>query len=156
MSDSFVAQWTVALQAPPSMGLSRQEWVALSFSRGSSWPGDGTCVSFIGGQILYRWATREPPCCFFCMIRFSLTNSLLTTKAVCLCSKLVSPFINSQNMICRGGKCNSISLTWFTECDSLIFTMWLTRNNCYQPKSENLKTRNILLGSLCISLYKYI
>ena len=35
------------------------EWVAMSFSRGSSWPRDGTHVSCIGRWILYRWATRE-------------------------------------------------------------------------------------------------
>ena len=35
------------------------EWVALSFFRGSSRPRDQTCVSHIGRQILYHWATRE-------------------------------------------------------------------------------------------------
>ena len=35
------------------------KWVAISFSRGSSRPRDGTCVSCIGRQILYCWATRE-------------------------------------------------------------------------------------------------
>ena len=35
------------------------EWVAISSSRGSSWPRDQTCVSFIGRGILYHWATRE-------------------------------------------------------------------------------------------------
>ena len=35
------------------------EWVAISFSRGSSWPRDWTHVSFIGKQILYHLATRE-------------------------------------------------------------------------------------------------
>ena len=34
--------WTVARQAPLSMGLSRQEWVAISFSRGSSQRRDST------------------------------------------------------------------------------------------------------------------
>ena len=37
------------------------EWVAISFSRGSSWPTDGTCISCIDGWILYHWATREAP-----------------------------------------------------------------------------------------------
>ena len=37
------------------------EWVAISFSRGSSWPRDGTPVSCIGQQILYHWATGEAP-----------------------------------------------------------------------------------------------
>ena len=35
------------------------EWVAVSFSRGSSWPRDGTCVCCISKQICYPWATRE-------------------------------------------------------------------------------------------------
>ena len=35
------------------------EWVAISFSRGSSQPRDQTCVSQIGRPILYHWATRE-------------------------------------------------------------------------------------------------
>ena len=38
------------------------EWVAISFSRGSSWPRDSTCISCsscIGNKILYHWATWE-------------------------------------------------------------------------------------------------
>ena len=35
------------------------EWVAVSYSRGSSWPRDQICVSCIGRQILHHWATRE-------------------------------------------------------------------------------------------------
>ena len=37
----------------------RLEWVATSFSRGSSWPRDQTHVSYIGKQFLYSWATRD-------------------------------------------------------------------------------------------------
>ena len=51
------------------------EWVAISFSRGSSGPRDWThvsCMSYINRQILYHWATWEAsaianstsiPCC---------------------------------------------------------------------------------------------
>ena len=35
------------------------EYVAISFSRGFSWPRDQTHISCIGRQILYYWATRE-------------------------------------------------------------------------------------------------
>ena len=35
------------------------EWVAISFSRVSSWPRDWTCVSHIVGRHLTIWATRE-------------------------------------------------------------------------------------------------
>ena len=35
------------------------QWVAISFSKGSSWPRDRTCVSCIGRWILYHWDTWE-------------------------------------------------------------------------------------------------
>ena len=35
------------------------EWVAISFSRGSSWPRDQTQVSCIAGRRFTLWATRE-------------------------------------------------------------------------------------------------
>ena len=35
------------------------EWVAISFSRGSSRPRDQTWVSWVGRQILYHWGIRE-------------------------------------------------------------------------------------------------
>ena len=35
------------------------EWVAISFSRGSSNPRDQTCVSLIAGRQFTAWATRE-------------------------------------------------------------------------------------------------
>ena len=34
-------------------------WVAIFFSRGSSWPRDQTHISCIGRWILYHWATGE-------------------------------------------------------------------------------------------------
>ena len=37
------------------------EWVAISFSRESSWPRDRTLISCLGRQILYHWATWEGP-----------------------------------------------------------------------------------------------
>ena len=35
------------------------EWVAIPFSRGSSWPRNWTCVSCIAGRFFTIWATRE-------------------------------------------------------------------------------------------------
>ena len=35
------------------------EWIAISFSRGSSWPRDQTRVSHIAGRCFNLWATRE-------------------------------------------------------------------------------------------------
>ena len=37
------------------------EWVAISFSRGFSWPRDRTWVSCIAGRPFTIWATREAP-----------------------------------------------------------------------------------------------
>ena len=37
------------------------EWVAISFSRGSSWPRDRTRVSCIADRCFNLWATRETP-----------------------------------------------------------------------------------------------
>ena len=44
------------------------EWVAISFSRGSSWPRDQTRVSCIGRRILYHWVIWESP--FFLYFSF--------------------------------------------------------------------------------------
>ena len=66
-----VTPWTMALQAPLSMGFSRQEywsglpfpsllqWVAHPFSRGSSLPRSRTGVSCIAAGFFTNWAIRE-------------------------------------------------------------------------------------------------
>ena len=38
------------------------EWIAISFSRGSSWPRDWTQVSHTAGRCFNLCATREAPC----------------------------------------------------------------------------------------------
>ena len=57
----LMAPWTADYQASPSMGFSRQEyWSGLPW--GSSLTRDQTqvsCISCIGRQILYYWATWE-------------------------------------------------------------------------------------------------
>ena len=61
ISVSFMISWTLAHQAPLSMGFPRQEyWSELSTSSPgeSSWVRDWTQVSCIGRQILYHSATR--------------------------------------------------------------------------------------------------
>ena len=60
----FETPWPVAHQASPSMGFFQAwilEWVAISFSRGSSPPRDQTQVSRIAGRCFTLWATREAP-----------------------------------------------------------------------------------------------
>ena len=60
----FASPWTVAYQAPGSMGFSRQEyWRGLPFPSpgGSSWPRDQTLVSRIPGRRFNLSASREAP-----------------------------------------------------------------------------------------------
>ena len=52
------------------------EWVAVSFSRGSSQPRDWTWVSWIGRQILYHCTTWEALVKFTYWFKFSHTNSI--------------------------------------------------------------------------------
>ena len=62
LSDSFAIPETLAHQAHLPKDFPRQEhWsgLAISFSRGISWPRDGTYISCIGKWILYHWATRK-------------------------------------------------------------------------------------------------
>ena len=61
MSDS-VTPWTVAHQAPLSMGILQErilEGVANPFSRGASQPKNQTRVSCIAGGFFTSWATQE-------------------------------------------------------------------------------------------------
>ena len=59
----FATPWTVAYQAPPSMGFSRQEyWSGLPFpspGRKIFWPKIRTQVSHIIGRRFIIWATRD-------------------------------------------------------------------------------------------------
>ena len=59
VSDS-ATPWTVAHQAPPSMGFSKQAYwsgVPLPSLGGSFWPRDQTQVSRIAGRLFSIWAT---------------------------------------------------------------------------------------------------
>ena len=61
MSDSAIP-WTVARQAPLSMGILQariQEWVAMPSSKGPSQPRDQTQVSHIAHGFFTIWASRE-------------------------------------------------------------------------------------------------
>ena len=64
---TLVTQWTVTHQASLSMGILQErilEWVAMTFSRGSSQPRGGTWVSYvscIGKQVLCHWCHLGSP-----------------------------------------------------------------------------------------------
>ena len=78
----FATLWTVAHQAPPSMGFSRQDyWSGVPFpSPGeSSWPKDRTQVSHIAGRRFNLWATREAPWPGIKPALLALEGEVLTT-----------------------------------------------------------------------------
>ena len=59
----FVTPWTVARQAPLSMGFSRQDYwsgVAMPSSRGSAPPRDGACI-FCSASTAGGFFATEPP-----------------------------------------------------------------------------------------------
>ena len=109
MSWLFVVPQTVASQNPLSMGIRQArilEWVAVSFSRGSSRPRDQTRMSCITGRFFIIWATRKPSLClnmcFVCVcvcalvswvfggFIFGCTHSIqdlssMTTYVTCIC-----------------------------------------------------------------------
>ena len=74
--------WTVARQAPLSMGSPRQEYSSgLPFPspEGSSQCRDGTCISrvvCIGRQILYHWATWKAHADYYININTDLDQTL--------------------------------------------------------------------------------
>ena len=91
-SDSFSTPWT-AQQSPLSMEFSRQvlEWVAFSFSSGSSWPRDWTLVSCFGftTEVCYQICLRVWMClkisqCIICKASGDIDLSVLTWEAYCL------------------------------------------------------------------------
>ena len=79
------------------------EWVAISYSRGSSWPKDGTCVSCIGRQILYHSAPTE-------YVSFNFMAAII----------ICSDFGDQENKVCH---CFPIYFPWSggTGCHDLRF-----------------------------------
>ena len=91
----YIAHW-----APLSMGLPQAgilEWVAISFSRESSWPRDWTGVSCVGRQILHCWATREATTATYLVLK-SITRKEAKLKAFSLALLKVRSFVI---LICR-------------------------------------------------------
>ena len=60
---TLATSWTVALQAPLSMGFSRQEyWSGLPFPSPGDLPNPGMELAYsaLGGGILYHWTSGKP------------------------------------------------------------------------------------------------
>ena len=59
LSDSLWPPWTVGSSFCGILQARILEWVAISYSRGSSRPRDWTCVSCIAGRFFTVWATNS-------------------------------------------------------------------------------------------------
>ena len=95
------------------------EWVAISFSRGSSWPRDRTQVSCIVGRCFTIWATKEVPNLHQKQKRsWSLFGGLLPVWSTIVFWILTKPLLLrsmiSKSMRCTKS-CNIGSWHWSTE-----------------------------------------
>ena len=73
------------------------EWVAISFSRGSSWSRDGTCISSIPG----RFFTTEPP-----------GKPAAAAKSLQMCPTLCNPIDGSPTGSSVPGILQARTLEW--------------------------------------------
>ena len=85
------------------------KWVAISFSRGSSWPRDWTRVSCIGRRILYHWATREA----LLYLKLLQNNGYREIKVCCLSHPVCSILLQQLS------KDTHVLLSWALSGDSL-------------------------------------
>ena len=92
------------------------KWVAVQFSRGSSWPKDQTWVSCIAGRFFTIWATREA-------LILLINRSLKTLK-----------FYNNEwhymqrNVLISQVKINTL-LSWEESISSIVLVVALLFNN---------------------------
>ena len=115
------------------------EWVAISYSRGSSKPRDWThisCSSCPGRQILYQWASCEGPLLSLSIRSFPAGRSVtvmaflkvnLTTCVSCITNVIIvhsshSPFgvqpkVNS--LVCKNVHIRMFITTWFLTAKSI-------------------------------------
>ena len=61
------------------------KWVAIFFSRGSSWPVDPTHASWIGRRVLYHWIIREAS---VCVVAAAATAAKLLQSCPTLCDPI--------------------------------------------------------------------
>ena len=76
------------------------QWAAIPFSRASSWPRDGSCISCIGRRILqwalYHWATGEDLFSVLSLPHFSL--SFFPQSHLFLCNHFCSDTVVSFSL----------------------------------------------------------
>ena len=117
------------------------EWVAISYSRGSSQPRDQTCVSCIGRQILYHWATREAPCRIYIFLS-SQTEKAMATHSSTLAWKI--PWTEGPGGLQSMGSLG-VGHDWATSLSLFSFMHWRRK---WQPTPVFLPVESQGQGSL--------
>ena len=89
----FVTSWTLAYQAPPSMGFSRQEyWSGLPFPSPGDLRDPGTRVSRTAGRSFTIWATREALYVYIYTYKI-IYNHVIEIKHICILYKILLIYI---------------------------------------------------------------
>ena len=108
----FATPWTVACQAPLSMGIFQArilEWIAMSSSRGSSQPRDRTQISCITCGFFTIWATRKPK--YTGLISLSLLQGIFLTQGsnwgLLHCKWILNHWATREA---------PVSVSWFSKC----------------------------------------
>ena len=108
------------------------KWVAISFSKESSWPGTQTCLSCIGRQMLYHWATREAHVCV-CVCLVSQSGLTLCDPWDIACQAPLSMVILQARILewvaMTSSRGFSQQRDWIQVSHSAgrFFTVWVTR-----------------------------
>ena len=184
---SEVAQWCPTLCDPVDCSLPGSsihgilqarilEWVAISFSRGSSRRRDRTQVSHIGGRRFNLWATREAPIMNkagiksgFCVdisfqllwINVRVSNCWITCYTyVCFCKKLsnclpkrlydfYSPAMNERSCDSPSSSAfGGVGVPDFDHCvSSVVIPCFI--NNLTFPDEYNIQHLFIYLFAIC-------
>ena len=158
----FVTLWTEAPQAPLFMGFSRQEyWSGLPFPSPGDLPNSGiepraSCISCIGGWILYHYTTWKAQPTTEHLINYSL--GLLLRALFFPSSGLLGCGSESSKCPCGDGAANC---TAQARKDALIFQDWQHSQKSIQmswhrhsfPNSQRLMQT---LKSHCVHTYTHI
>ena len=113
------------------------EWIAISFSRVSSWPRDWTHisgVSCIGRQILYHWATGSPKDNINCLGKLNWKGKeSWMLRPTCCSLHIGSKAGIDREAIGTGRKGNLFVLTWDLDTKKYVSVM-----------SQEFSTKNLM------------
>ena len=117
------------------------EWVAILFSRGSSWPRDWAWVSCIAGRFFTIWATREAH-----LYKWKHTIETQTYHTLVYQTALISPTITKdiKSVECKiMGQGSSLVVQWLRICLA-------TQGTWVQPLIGELRSHMLRGNCVCV------